>query len=66
MGENKKITFNQYRKSVLYLKEFSPICTQHSVKGSEYDNVLLVLESDWNKYDFNTLFGKGLQIPMFS
>ena len=55
----KKIKFNQYRKSILYLKEFSPICTQHSVKGSEYDNVLLVLESDWNKYDFNTLFGKG-------
>ena len=55
----KKITFNQYRKSILYLKEFSPISTQHSVKGSEYDNVLLVLESDWNKYDFNTLFGKG-------
>lgn len=55
----KKITFNQYRKSVLYLKEFSPICTQHSVKGSEYDNVLLVLESDWNKYDFNTLFERG-------
>lgn len=55
----KNITFNQYRKSVSYLKEFSPICTQHSVKGSEYDNVLIVLESDWNKYDFNTLFGKG-------
>lgn len=54
-----KITFNQYRKSVSYLKEFSPICTQHSVKGSEYDNVLIVLESYWNKYDFNTLFGKG-------
>ena len=55
----KKITFSQYRKSILYLKEFSPICTQHSVKGSEYDNVLLVLDSNWNKYDFNTLFGKG-------
>jgi DNA helicase len=55
----RKITFNQYRKSVLYLKEFSPICTQHSVKGSEYDNVLLILESDWNSYDFKTLFGKG-------
>lgn len=55
----KKITFNQYRKSVLYLKEFSPICTQHSVKGSEYDNVFLVLESNWKKYDFKTLFGKG-------
>lgn len=55
----KKIKFKEYRKSVLYLKEFSPTCTQHSVKGSEYDNVLLVLESDWNKYDFYTLFGKG-------
>ena len=55
----KNITFKQYRKSVLYLKEVSPICTQHSVKGSEYDNVLLVLESNWNKYDFYTLFGKG-------
>ena len=55
----KKLPFKQYRKSVFYLKEFSPNCTQHSVKGSEYDNVLLVLESNWNKYDFNTLFGKG-------
>lgn len=59
----KKIPFNQYRKSILYLKEFSSICTQHSVKGSEYDNVFLVLESDWNKYDFNTLFGKGSSKP---
>lgn len=55
----KKIPFKQYRNSILYLKEFSPFCTQHSVKGSEFDNVLLILESNWNKYDFNTLFGKG-------
>lgn len=54
-----EIPFKQYRKSIAYLKEFSPICTQHSVKGSEYDNVLLILESNWSKYDFNTLFGKG-------
>ncbi len=55
----KKISFKEYQASILYLKEFSPICTQHSVKGSEYDNVLLILESNWNKYDFKTLFGKG-------
>jgi len=59
----KKIPFTQYKKSVFYLKEFSPICTQHSVKGSEYDNVLLILESNWNKYDFKTLFGKGSSNP---
>ena len=25
----------------------------------EVQNVLVVLESNWNKYDFETLFGKG-------
>lgn len=55
----KEISFKQYRNSILYLKDFSPFCTQHSVKGSEYDNVLLVLESNWRNYDFKTLFGKG-------
>ena len=55
----KKISFKEYRNSILYLKEFSPISTQHSIKGSEFDNVLVILESNWNKYDFKTLFGKG-------
>lgn len=55
----KKISFKEYRNSILYLKEFSPISTQHSIKGNEFDNVLVVLESNWNKYDFETLFGKG-------
>ena len=55
----KKISFKEYRNSILYLKEFSPISTQHSIKGNEFDNVLVVLESNWNKYDFKTLFGKG-------
>lgn len=59
----KRIPFKEYKRSIFYLKEFSPICTQHSVKGSEYDNVFLVLESNWNKYDFNTLFGKGSSNP---
>lgn len=55
----KKLSFIQYRNSIKYLKEFFPIATQHSVKGSEYDNILVVLASNWNKYDFNTLFGEG-------
>lgn len=55
----RKITFNEYRNSIAYLKSYSPLATQHSVKGSEYDNVLVILESEWNKYDFRTIFGKG-------
>lgn len=55
----KELSFAQYKNSIKYLKEFFPIATQHSVKGSEYDNVLVILASNWNKYDFNTLFGEG-------
>ena len=55
----KDISFKEYRDSINYLKAYTPICTQHSVKGSEYDNIFLVLESNWNKYDFKTLFGQG-------
>lgn len=57
----KRIPFEQYRKSIFYQNEFSPIRTQHSIKGSEYNNVFLVLDSDWSHYDFHTLFGKGSQ-----
>lgn len=55
----KELSFVQYINSIKYLKEFFPIATQHSVKGSEYDNILVILASNWNKYDFNTLFGEG-------
>lgn len=55
----KEIPFITYRNSINYLKSYSPISTQHSVKGSEYDNVLLILESNWNKYNFEALFGKN-------
>lgn len=55
----KKILFIEYKNSIKYLKEFFPIATQHSVKGSEYDNILVILASNWNNYDFSTLFGEG-------
>lgn len=55
----KEMSFVQYRNSIKYLKEFFPIATQHSVKGSEYDNILVILASNWNQYDFRTLFGEG-------
>lgn len=62
----KNISFKEYINSIAYLKEYSPLCTHHSVKGSEYDNVLLILASDWKKYDFKTLFGRGSQKPSIS
>lgn len=53
----KEIGFNQYKNSVEYFSKHSPFCTQHSVKGNEYDDVLVVLDSyNWRMYDFETLF----------
>lgn len=53
----KEIKFNQYKNSVEYFSKHSPFCTQHSVKGNEYDDVLVVLDSyNWRMYDFETLF----------
>lgn len=35
----------------------NPFSTQHSVKGSEYDNVFIVLDNgNWNQYNFKYLF----------
>lgn len=56
----KKIPFKEYMKSIEYQREYLPFATQHSVKGSEYDNVLVILDNGkWNQYDFRTLFGSG-------
>ena len=49
----KEIPFKEYKKSIEYLEKKTPYATQHSVKGSEYDNVFVILESSWQKYSFD-------------
>lgn len=56
----KNIEYREYRNSIKYLNEYSSLSTQHSVKGSEYKNVFVILDAaGWKNYDFNTLFGKN-------
>jgi DNA helicase-2/ATP-dependent DNA helicase PcrA len=38
-----------------YLTGFSPFETKHGVKGSEFENVLVVLGRGWNQYNFNEM-----------
>lgn len=42
-----------------YLDRATPFSTQHGTKGTEYDNVILLIDnSTWkNKYSFSTVFG---------
>jgi DNA helicase-2/ATP-dependent DNA helicase PcrA len=35
------------------LDDHTPFATQHSVKGEEFENVLVVLGRGWNQYNFD-------------
>lgn len=40
-----------------YLEGFSPLSTQHKIKGEEFKNVLVILDNGkWNDYNFEYLF----------
>ncbi|WP_314208598.1 3'-5' exonuclease [Vagococcus salmoninarum] len=53
----KNLPFEEFISSIRYQKEYLPYATQHSVKGSEFDNVLVVLDNmQWRNYNFNLLF----------
>ncbi len=42
-----------------YEQEYMPYSTQHNVKGTEYENVFVVLDNGgWNMYNFGDLFGE--------
>ena len=38
------------------IKFRAPFSTQHKTKGLEYNNVLVILKSNWSNYDFASLF----------
>lgn len=38
-----------------YLSDHSPFQTKHGVKGTEFENVLVVIGRGWNHYNFNNM-----------
>lgn len=55
----KNIEYQQFQNLYNYLEGCSPLSTQHKVKGTEYDNVLVILDNGkWNQYNFEYLFTK--------
>lgn len=53
----KMLPFSEYVYSIKYQKEYLPFAIQHSIKGSEFDNVLVILDNGkWNKYNFEKMF----------
>ena len=57
----KKVPFRQFQNLYDYLEGNTPFSTQHKTKGTEIDNVLVILDNgNWNQYNFESLFtGEG-------
>lgn len=52
-----QVPYQEFINLYNYLEGFTPYSTQHKTKGSEYDNVLVVLDNGkWNDYNFEYLF----------
>lgn len=53
----KDVKFNEFQKLYEYLEGQTPFSTQHKTKGTEFDNVLVILDNGgWNNYNFGNLF----------
>jgi DNA helicase-2/ATP-dependent DNA helicase PcrA len=53
----KEVRFNEFQKLYDYLEGKTPFSTQHKTKGTEFNNVLVILDNGgWNKYNFENLF----------
>lgn len=54
-----KIPVSESNVLYRYEQEYMPYSTQHNVKGTEFINVLVVLDNGgWNQYNFGDLFGE--------
>jgi DNA helicase II / ATP-dependent DNA helicase PcrA len=49
------VPYSEVIALVRFLEGHTPFATKHSVKGDEFENVLVVLGRGWNRYNFDQL-----------
>jgi DNA helicase-2/ATP-dependent DNA helicase PcrA len=53
----KNVKYYEFQKLYAYLEGQTPFSTQHKTKGTEFDNVFVILDNGrWNNYNFENLF----------
>lgn len=59
----KDVRFSEFQLLYDYLEGKTPFSTQHKTKGTEFDNVLVILDNGgWRNYNFENLFlGTGTE-----
>ena len=51
------VPFKEFQKLYEYLEGFTPFSTKHKTKGSEFDDVFVILDNgNWWNYNFENLF----------
>ncbi|MFC0876660.1 UvrD-helicase domain-containing protein [Saccharicrinis sp. FJH2] len=56
----KSVPFSEFQKLYDYLEGKTPFSTQHKTKGTEFNNVLMILDNGgWRNYNFENLFIGG-------
>ena len=49
----KELKFSQFQNLFRYLEGYTPFSTQHKIKGSQFDHVLVVMDNgNWSMYNF--------------
>ncbi len=48
----KNVAYRELVTLVEFINGFTPLATQHSVKGAEFENVLVILSAGWNHYNW--------------
>lgn len=53
----KEVRYSEFQKLYDYLEGKTPFSTQHKTKGTEFNNILVILDNGgWNKYNFENMF----------
>lgn len=53
----KEVRYSEFQRLYDYLEGKTPFSTQHKTKGTEFNNILVILDSGgWNKYNFENMF----------
>jgi len=62
----KVLKFSEFQCLYNYLEGFTPFSTQHKTKGTEFDNILVVLDNGgWNNYNFVKFFENSASESIF-
>lgn len=55
-GRVSKVKYSEFINLYNYLEGYSPLSTQHKIKGEQYKNVLVIMDNgNWNDYNFEYL-----------